>query len=180
MRSGISGLPFIPIGLGAGFSYIFVLIWDRHLRGKEARGEVFSSEYRRLPLACIGGPLCVVGIFWQAWSARADVHWMVSIMSGLPFGCGFALLFISFLNYLTDFYEIYAASALAACSMCRSLLGAAFPLFSKRMYTALGIDWGSSLLGFFALAMCACPFLFIHFGRSHWNSRWWAKRWVAN
>jgi hypothetical protein len=70
-------------------------------------------------------------MFWQGWSARADMHWSVSVVAGVPFGFGFCMLFISFLNYITDFYEIYAASALAAYSMCRNLFGASFPLFAR-------------------------------------------------
>lgn len=80
----------------------------------------------------MGGPVYVISMFWQAWTSRADVHWIVPVLAGLPFGFGFAIIFISYLNYLTDFYEIYAASALAASSMCRSIFGAAFPLFAKR------------------------------------------------
>ena len=138
---GISGLPFVPIGLGAGLSYIAVMIWDKHLKSKEARGESFTAEYRRLPLACIAGPVYVVSMFWQAWTARADVHWIVSVLAGVPFGFGFALLFISFLNYVTDFYGIYAASALAAASMCRSLFGAAFPLFATKSMSYIPSWW---------------------------------------
>jgi hypothetical protein len=56
---------------------------------------------------------------------------MVPAMSGVPFGFGFCLVFLAFLNYLTDAYEIYSASAMAAASMCRSLLGATFPVFAR-------------------------------------------------
>lgn len=53
------------------------------------------------------------------------------MLAGVPFGFGFCVIFTAFLNYLTDAYEIYAASAMAATSMCRSMLGAAFPLFAS-------------------------------------------------
>ena len=132
MKSGISSLPFIPVGLGGTIAYFGVVLWDKHLLRCQARGRVITSEYRRLPLACIGGPIYVASMFWQAWSSRSDVHWIVSVLAGVPFGFGFSTLFISFLNYVTDFYEIYAASALAAASMVRSIFGAAFPLFAGR------------------------------------------------
>lgn len=71
---------------------------------------------------------------------------------------------MSLLNYLVDAYETFAASAMAATSMCRSLAAAVLPFATQPMYDALGIAWGSSLLGFLSLAMCAIPFCFISWG----------------
>jgi hypothetical protein len=48
------------------------------------------------------------------------------------------LLFLSIQNYLIDAYLIYAASVLAANSVIRSLLGAAFPMFTRFMYSPVG------------------------------------------
>ncbi|KAK1139157.1 hypothetical protein N8T08_001213 [Aspergillus melleus] len=45
----------------------------------------------------------------------------------------------------------YAASALAACAILRSLAGFGFPLFAPYMYNALGYGWGTSVLGFFSI-----------------------------
>ena len=59
------------------------------------------------------------------------------------------------LNYLPDAYPAYAASVLAGNDFMRSSFGAAFPLFARQMYTKLGVDWASSLLGF--LAVCFVP-----------------------
>lgn len=62
------------------------------------------------------------------------------MLAGIPFGFGFCIIFTAFLNYLTDAYEIYAASAMAATSMCRSMLGAAFPLFASNSMVPLQSD----------------------------------------
>lgn len=74
---------------------------------------------------------------------------------------GFILIFMALLNYLTDAYEIYAASAMAAASCCRSIAGAVLPLAATPMYTRLGVAWASSLLGFLSLGMCFVPFVFL-------------------
>ena len=74
------------------------------------------------------------------------------------------LVFIALLNYLTDAYEVYAASAMAASSFCRSLFGALLPLAAKPMYDTLGVNWASSLLGFISLAMTVIPFIFFKYG----------------
>ncbi|KAH6722077.1 hypothetical protein BKA61DRAFT_650671 [Leptodontidium sp. MPI-SDFR-AT-0119] len=83
------------------------------------------------------------------------------MLAGLPFGCGFVLIFMALLNYLTDAYEIFAASAMAAASCARSLAGAVLPFAATPLYRRLGVPWASSMLGFLSLGMCVIPFLFL-------------------
>lgn len=122
------------------------------------------EEYRRLPLACLAGPLLVISLFWLGWTADVRIHFIVPMLAGIPFGVGFMLMFIAFLNYLTDAYEIFAASAMAAASTCRSLFAATLPLAAKPMYAKLGVAWASSLLGFLSLGMTIIPFAFVKYG----------------
>lgn len=56
-----------------------------------------AAEYYRLPLACLGGPLFVVSLFWLGWSARMEVSFVVPMLAGIPFGMGFMCTFISLL-----------------------------------------------------------------------------------
>lgn len=65
---------------------------------------------------------------------------------------------------LTGSDVIYAASALAANSVIRSLFGAIFPLFTPYMYQGLGTNWASSIPAFLALACVPLPFLFYRYG----------------
>ncbi|KAG0642276.1 major facilitator superfamily domain-containing protein [Tuber brumale] len=164
---GTAGLFFLPLAVGAGLACAVCIAWDSyfHRKQKQNPNVPLSPEFCRLPIALIGGLAYCMGLFWQAWTARVDVHYAIPALSGIPFGFGFSLIFVAFMNYLTDAYEIYAASALAAASMCRSLLGAAFPLFAKIMYDRLTIPWASSLLAFAALGMSFIPILFIRYGK---------------
>ena len=66
--------------------------------------------------------------------------------------------------YLVDAFAIYAASALAANTVVRSIAGAVLPLCGLKMYEALGLGWGNSLLGFIALAMVPLPLLIRKWG----------------
>lgn len=142
------------------------LSWDEILRRAQAAGKPWSAneEMRRLPLACIAGPFFVISAFWLGWTARADIHWAVPCMAGVLFGMGYLCLFMALLNYLVDAYEVFAASAMAAASLSRSSFGAVLPFAAKPMYRALGIAWASSLLGFFSVALCIIPFVFIRWG----------------
>jgi hypothetical protein len=83
------------------------------------------------------------------------------MMAGIPFGMGFLLIFMALLNYLTDAYEVFAASANAAASTCRSLFAVVLPLATTRMFANLGIAGACSLLGGLSAVMCILPWLFI-------------------
>lgn len=67
-------------------------------------------------------------------------------------------------TYLVDAYTTYAASAMAANTVFRSLAGALLPLAGPKMYEKLGLGWGNSLLGFIALALCPLPVIFYVYG----------------
>lgn len=64
----------------------------------------------------------------------------------------------------TSAYTIYAASAMAANTVLRSLGGAVLPLAGRRMYASLGLGWGNSLLAFIALAMTPLIWFFLKYG----------------
>lgn len=166
MNTGIAGLAFLPILVGAVIALVIFIWYDTVLRRAQKTNAHWASveEYRRLPLACLGGPLYVISLFWLGWSASPSVHWIVPMLAGVPFGMGFLLIFMALLNYITDAYELFAASGMAATSCCRSIFGAVLPLAAAPMYRSLGVSWASSLLGFLSLAMSIIPFAFIKYG----------------
>lgn len=106
----------------------------------------------------------VLSLFWLGWTVWPSVHPVVPMLSGIFFSLGFQLLFMGMINYLTDVYRHYSASALAAASMTRSIGAILLPLAADSMYSDLGVHWAPSVLGFIALAMGVIPFVFIRFG----------------
>ncbi|KAF7712691.1 Uncharacterized protein PECH_006676 [Penicillium ucsense] len=166
MSPGVSGLMFLPIGAGAVLA-CFVFIWyDGYLARAKARQASWANieEYRRLPLACVGGPLYVISLFWVGWTASPNIHWVIPFLSGIPFGMGYLLIFMAMLNYLTDAYETLSASAQSASSCTRSILGAVLPLAAKPMFDRLGVHWACSLIAFLSLGVSIVPFAFIRYG----------------
>ncbi|KAJ5946962.1 hypothetical protein N7454_003801 [Penicillium verhagenii] len=152
MSAGFAGLMFLPIGIGAVIACFVFLWYDGYLARAKARKAPWAEieEYRRLPLACIGGPLYY--------------SWVIPFLSGIPFGMGYLLIFMAMLNYLTDAYETLSASAQSAASCTRSILGAVLPLAAKPMFNRLGIHWACSLIAFLALGVSIIPFAFIRYG----------------
>jgi MFS family permease len=166
MSLGVSGLMFLPVGAGTFIALGVVLYYDNYLTKARRAGKQWTNkeESRRLPLACLGGPLYVIALLWLGWSSRSDVHWVVPFLAGVPFGMGTLFIFIGLLNYLGDAYSVYSASAMAAAACCRSTFGAVLPLAATPMYKAWGIGWASSFLALLSFMMCGIPFIFIYYG----------------
>ena len=163
---GLAGLTFLPIAVGSVIAVGMFLLWDFKLARAQAQNEPWSQreESRRLPLALVGGPLLGASTFWLGWTAREDISFWAPTLSGIVFGMGFILIFMAMLNYLSDAYMTYAASAQGIASTCRSLGGALLPLAANKMFTNLGIAKACSTLGALSLALSAVPFLFVAFG----------------
>ncbi|KAI2470562.1 polyamine transporter 1 [Annulohypoxylon bovei var. microspora] len=161
---GIGGLAFLGIAVGMLFSVAYSVYDNRRYARTSAAHHGNAPAEARLPPALIGSVLLPIGLFWFAWTCGPEIHWIVCIIASAFFASGLVLVFLSLMNYLIDSYVIYAASALAANSVLRSIFGAAFPLFTTAMYNNLGIHWASSIPAFLALACLPFPFLFYKYG----------------
>jgi hypothetical protein len=100
-------------------------------------------------------------MFWYGWSSYSDVHWIVPTLGIACVGLGIYEIYMAVVNYLADAYEKYAASALSAASLGRNSFGAFLPLASQTLYTNLGFQWASSLLGFIGLALSVVPVILL-------------------
>lgn len=163
-NEGVGSLPFLGVMTGMMIA-VGCNMWDnkRYVAvNKEYNG--FAPPETRLAPAMVGGIAIPIGLFWFAWTSGPNVHWIVSIIAGAPFGFGMVLVFLSIMTYLVDAYTIYAASVLAANSVIRSCFGAGFPLFTTYMYHNLGIHWASCIPAFLAVGCMPFPFLFYRFG----------------
>ncbi|KXJ97742.1 major facilitator superfamily transporter [Microdochium bolleyi] len=163
---GVGGLAFLGVAVGMMVAVGYTIFDNRRYSKISDAYDGLAPPEARLPPALIGAVLLPIGMFWFAWTNGPEVHFMVSIVGTGFFGAGLVLLFLSLMNYLIDTYVIFAASTLAANAVIRSLFGAAFPLFTGHMYSALGIHWASSVPAFLALACLPFPFLFYKYGES--------------
>ncbi|KAL9078178.1 MAG: hypothetical protein Q9157_002901 [Trypethelium eluteriae] len=104
-------LTVVAVAVGSGIACGIYLTWDYVLQNAQHQRKPWSlkEEYRRLPLACIGGPLFAVSLFWLGWAARPTVHWIVPVLAGVPCGIGYLLIFMALLNYIIDAYAVFAA-----------------------------------------------------------------------
>lgn len=193
MSLGVSGLPFLGIGIGLWIGCLFYLYIDRkYLFPKAPEGtpplelatSLRTTPYRghRDPvtgelkpvcpedflLACKIGSLALpVALFWQAWTARPDVHWMAPIAAGVPFGFGLILIFFSCIMYFSASYPpLCVASCMAANNMLRYVMSSVFPLFTVQMYQKMKIKWASTLFALICIVMVPIPWIFERWGKN--------------
>ena len=164
-NAGVSELPLIGTAIGAciGGAYVF---WNSNQEKKKTLAGIPRTPEDRLPVAMLGGILFPITMFWFAWSGQYNaVHWIVPTLAGVFLSSSILLIFVAYLNYLTDSYLLYAASAIAANTVARSACGAAAPLFTEYMFQALGVGGGGSLIGGVACLLAPIPFVFYKYGR---------------
>ncbi|KAJ9271554.1 hypothetical protein DTO212C5_2346 [Paecilomyces variotii] len=163
--TGISGLTYLGLGVGNIAGMItFTLTSDRYIKARAAEGKLKPED--RLPLLIAAGPLMAAGLFWYGWSAQAHTHWIVPIIGSALFGFGSMSFFMPVMGYLVDAFTVYAASALAANTVLRSIGGALLPLAGRSMYKTLGFGWGNSLLGFVTVGFCPLLIMLYKFGET--------------
>ncbi|KAF4448783.1 hypothetical protein F53441_7832 [Fusarium austroafricanum] len=160
------GLAFLGLGVGCMVALIIISWlsdWLQH-RLTQKYG-VSKPEYRLLPIV-LGIPLLPIGLFVYGWTAQYKVHWIVPIIFTGFTGAGLIFSFLPTQIYMIDAFTTYAASALAATSIVRSIVGGCLPIAGLPLYSALGYGWGNSLLGFIALVVSIAPLLFWRYGET--------------
>lgn len=171
-NTGEEGLTFLAYAVGVLLAIPVQLLYERIFEIEQEQGKPWTRHHgaRRLPQACMAGPLIATSLFWSAWTARTSVHWIVPTLASLPYGLGYTLNFNALLNYLIDGYPPYAASCNGASMVSRQMMAAGLPFATRPMYRALGIDWASSTLGFIAIFMASFPFGFWIYGEKILNN----------
>ncbi|KAJ3554503.1 hypothetical protein NM688_g3076 [Phlebia brevispora] len=150
---GIAGLCYIGLGLGFLLATFFGASFaDKIYHTLSERNNGKGKPEYRIPPLIFGSLFVPIGLFWYGWSAQAKIHWIMPIIGTGIFGFGMMTTYLPIQLYLVDTFT-YAASALSAAAVFRSMLGFAFPLFGEQMYAALGNGGGNSLLAGFAIVL---------------------------
>ncbi|KAK5941671.1 hypothetical protein PMZ80_005621 [Knufia obscura] len=162
---GAAGLAYLGIGIGMMLGlFVFGATSDKvvtYLANKN--GGERKPEYR-FPHMMIGAAMIPIGLFWYGWSAEYRIHYIMPIIGTGWVGAGLLAVFMPVGTYLVDAFTVYAASAMAANTVLRSLMGAFLPLAGPGMYKALGLGWGNSLLAFIAIALWPVSLMFFKYG----------------
>lgn len=160
----VGTLPFLGLFLGIVFA-LGINIGNQHhyhIAVERAGGKAVPEA--RLPPMMIGGFLFCGGLFWLGWTSNPSYHWILPVIALAFIGAGFNSIFQQCINFLVDSYAAYAASAVAANTILRSVLACGLPFATQPMYQNLGVPISMSILGAIVGLALPVPFLFARFG----------------
>ena len=158
----------IIIGLSVGLVICMLQnrIWDKSAsKNQESPGWPIPESRLQLSIPCsfIG---MAGGLFVYGWTNKASISWIAPSFGLVLMGVGIMSITETAAVYLTDSYGSYSGSVIAAAAFVENLLSAFLPLSAQSMYSNLGFEWASSLLGFFALMLSFAPVLLYWKGES--------------
>ncbi|KAL7914429.1 MFS general substrate transporter [Trichoderma velutinum] len=145
---GLSGLPYLLIGLFAIITLVVMGALNDHLHKKLLATLNHGKPSPEMWLIHLfpGNFLLVAGLLWYGWAAQAKVHWAVPIFGAAIFGVGFNLVFVCTQSYVVDAFTAYAASATAANNATRGIAAGLIPLSGLSLYYRLGYGVGNTVL----------------------------------
>lgn len=160
------GLAYMGFIVGCAFSYAVCLIFMIKVVARKFKSNTMTPEVF-LILAMISSWCLPLSLFLFGWAA--SVHWILPMLAEVFFVLCVFNLFQSTFAYLAFSYPKYLASVYAGNGVMRAGFACAFPLFGKAMYDNLAIRgypvaWGSSILGFFSIALAFIPFFLYKYG----------------
>ncbi|CAO2650596.1 Nn.00g018880.m01.CDS01 [Neocucurbitaria sp. VM-36] len=168
----LTGLAYLGVGTGNFIGIIAVAkTSDATIIRLAKKNKGIYEPEMRLPLCVFFGVLIPTSFFIYGWTTYYKVHWIVPIISLVPFGVGLMGIFAPLQTYMIDCFPQYAASAIAGMTALRCLFGALLPLAGPSMYETMGLGWGNSMLGFLAVAFIPVPALLFKYGK-HIRERW--------
>ena len=106
---GESGVAFVMMFGGSIISNILGYLYDRVAQNIVRRHPNKHAEYLRLPLACIGGPSFVIALFWLGWTSRPSIHWIVPLLSMIPYGFAYQMIFMAMINCKYRHWHLFLA-----------------------------------------------------------------------
>lgn len=151
----IGGLNYISLGLGLWLgSQVCAPLQDRiYAWMKRREGVTVGRPEFRTPMMIPAAVAVPIGLLTFGWSAQYQTHWIVPNIGVAVFAAGTIVGFQCIQGYMVDAYTLYAASAVGAGTVLRSLAGFGFPLFAPYLYDRLDYGWGNTTLALVAVVV---------------------------
>jgi hypothetical protein len=163
---GITGLTYLGVGLGFMIAILFGIPQiDKQYHRLTAKYNGMPMPEFRLPVANIGAVCIPISLVFYGWAVEAHTFYLVPIIGTVFFGIRTICIFNTTQNFYIDAFTRYAASAIAAGTLFRSVVGAAFPLFGGDLYSELGYGWGCTVLAACGVLLMPMPMLIMTYGK---------------
>ncbi|KAI0812553.1 major facilitator superfamily domain-containing protein [Irpex lacteus] len=159
-----TGLSFVGMAIGLFMGLACQPIFNRYFRQQRENYNGKPPPEVRLVIGQVGAVLMPISLFWLAFTTYPHVHWIVPIIASVPFGTGIFFAYAAIFTFTVTAYRPIAASAMAANTFVRTATAAAFPLFARQMYEALGTVGATALLAGVTTLASSLPFIFYRIG----------------
>ncbi|BGP42271.1 hypothetical protein JCM10450v2_006364 [Rhodotorula kratochvilovae] len=160
-NTGQVGLTFMSIMVGIALVAVTgVPLQERYYQRQVIKHNGHPPPEARLPLMMGCSILLPISLFIFASTSIKSVHWAGPLVSGIPFGYSLVGIYISANTYLAVTFSQYSASAMAAKTFIRSMVGASCVMWVPPVYNAIGNLWAGMIFAFLSVAMMPIPFLF--------------------
>lgn len=106
-------------------------------------------------------------MFVYGWTSYKFIHWIAPSIGLAMVGFGIQTVVCAACDYLEDAYapSDYGATAVSALAFLENIFGSFLPFAAYSMYSNLGFQWASTLLGILAAIISCGPLLFLFYGR---------------
>lgn len=121
----------------------------------------------RIPPMIVGGVIAPASLFLYGWTVEKRIHWIAPVIATGMLAFSVVIIALSAYGYIADAFPKQVASAMTSTIIAQSVIGALMPLAGPSLNVHLGVGWGSSLLGFIALATLPIP-IFIMSDYGEW------------
>jgi DHA1 family multidrug resistance protein-like MFS transporter len=161
---GELGLTFLSVTVGVVLAVTWYWWYIYYRVEPDIRANGIGSPERRLIPALIVTFFVPVGLFLFGWTARPDIHWIVSCIGIVITTIGIFLIIQCIFLYLPLVYPQYAASLFAGNDFARSALASGAIHFSYPMFLNLGVDRGITLLAGLTVGCSIGVYVLFFFG----------------
>ncbi|KAL8291917.1 hypothetical protein RQP46_002175 [Phenoliferia psychrophenolica] len=164
-KQGNAGLPFVALILGYFLAVPVTKLCSKPYLTRLSRDGKAAPELR-LYFAMIAAASLPPSLFWMAWTATPNVHWINPVLAGGIFGWAQIGITMGIFVYFADVYGTNVGAVFSGMNFLRYGIGGVFPLFVRQLYAKLGVAWACSLIAFLLLGFMPVPFIFYKWGPS--------------
>ncbi|SMN20602.1 similar to Saccharomyces cerevisiae YBR008C FLR1 Plasma membrane multidrug transporter of the major facilitator superfamily [Maudiozyma saulgeensis] len=160
------GLSYLGFCVGCFLAFVLLGVFQMKYLKQKFEDKTFVPEDLLVVLLLVFWAF-PASLFLFGWAA--STHWIVPIIAQVLFViCCWNLFQVTY-AYLALSFPNYVASVFAGNGLFRAGFACSFPLFGRAMYNNLAIDsypvgWGSTIVGFVALALSVVPFVLHKYG----------------
>ncbi|OXB38234.1 hypothetical protein LQV05_006469 [Cryptococcus neoformans] len=158
---GITGVSFVSIIIGIAAALLCMPLQERIYKKACQNGQVPEARLYPMLLGCLILP---IALFILAFTSYPGIHWIGPCVAGVLFGFSMVIIYISANSYIVDSYASFAASAIAAKTLMRSLIGASVPLWITQLFHNLGFQYAGLFLALISCAIVPIPWIFFFKG----------------